>query len=104
MHQLLRYASKLHVGIEFLPETLLCDPETRKKPYDFEIGHARDILTVFFKKSVTGAGDLIPLPPDCLFAGSWGGWPVCGATSGEEGTRALRDRKIPGFVKAGEVA
>jgi hypothetical protein len=32
------------------------------------------------------------------------GWLVCGATSGEEGARALRDRKIPGSVKAGEVA
>jgi len=72
MHQLLRYASKLHVGIEFLPETLLCDPETRKKPYDFEIGHARDILTVFFKKSVTSAGDAMSIAATLLF-GVYGG-------------------------------
>ena len=32
------------------------------------------------------------------------GWLVCGATSKEEATRALRDGKTPGFVKAGEVA
>jgi len=32
------------------------------------------------------------------------GWLVCGVASGEEGTRALRDRKIPSFVKAAAVA
>jgi hypothetical protein len=30
MHQLLRFASKLHVEVGFLPDKLPCDPETLK--------------------------------------------------------------------------
>ncbi|MGO9417504.1 MAG: hypothetical protein ACLP51_20495, partial [Syntrophobacteraceae bacterium] len=39
---------------------------------DFQIGHARDILTVFFKKSVTSAGASMLCPPSFLSANLWG--------------------------------
>jgi hypothetical protein len=51
-----------------------------------------------------GSSGFLLNPQSSLFTVMGAGWLVCGATSGEEGRRELRDRKIPGFVKAGEVA
>ncbi len=75
MHQLQCQTSQPHFRAGSSPEKTSVARLGQEKAYNFRIVHARDILTVFFKKSVTSVGDAMLCPPSFLLGLFMGGPP-----------------------------
>jgi hypothetical protein len=84
MHQLLRSASKLHVGIGFLPEKLRRTPKNLRHHTVFPVEYATDtnLRSSEYQKKLKSSGSFAPQTPSQLRCSIWrcGGRP---ASAGE---------------------